>query len=201
VSKGSDVRRSDHPISTLFLDRWSPRAMTGEPISEEELMRLFEAARWAPSASNTQPWRMLYARRDTAHWPLFFDLLVERNQLWCRNAAALVLFVSETINARTGRPMPTPSYDTGAAWASFALQGVMNGLVVHGMRGFDAARARDTLRVPEGVEVEAMAAVGRPGRTEDLPDVFHAGETPNSRRPLAQTVCEGPFAFTPDDTR
>ena len=199
--KGSDIRQPDHPIATLFLDRWSPRAMSGEPVTGEELMRLFEAARWAPSASNTQPWRMLYAHRDTAHWPLFFDLLVERNQLWCRNAAVLVLFVSKRTNVKTGKPMLTHTYDTGAAWACFALQGVMNGLVIHGMRGFDAARARETLGLPEDFDVEAMAAVGRPGRTEDLPDLFHAGETPNSRRPLAETVCEGPFAFAADDPR
>ena len=193
--KGSDVRVPDHPVSPLFLDRWSSRAMSGEPLGIEELMRLFEAARWAPSASNVQPWRMLYARRDTPHWPLFFGLLNERNQLWCRNAAALVLFVSRTINEKSGRPHATHSYDTGAAWMQFALQGTMNGLIVHGMRGFDAARARDVLQVPEEFHVDAMAAVGRPGRTEDLPETFHAGETPNGRRPLSETVCEGPFSL------
>ena len=86
VIKGSDVRTADHPIDPLFLDRWSPRAMSGEPIEKEELLTLFEAARWAPSSGNSQPWRFLYARRDTGHWPLFFDLLVDANKVWCQGA-------------------------------------------------------------------------------------------------------------------
>ena len=86
--KGSEKRKADHPIDKLFLDRWSPRAMTGETVSDNDLMSLFEAARWAPSSYNHQPWRMLYARRDSEHWPLFFDLLVEFNQSWAKNAGA-----------------------------------------------------------------------------------------------------------------
>ena len=124
---------------------------------------LFEAARWAPSAGNTHPWRILYAHRDSEHWPLFFDLLVERNQVWCRNAAALLLFISRTTNEQTGRPLITHSYDTGAAWENLALQGTLNGLVVHGMAGFDYARAKTTLNIPDDFHVEAMAAVGRAG--------------------------------------
>jgi nitroreductase len=86
--RGRDHRKADHAVDDLFVDRWSPRAMSGEPLSQAELSVLFEAARWAPSAGNTHPWRILYAHRDTEQWPLFFDLLVERNQVWCRNAAA-----------------------------------------------------------------------------------------------------------------
>jgi nitroreductase len=193
VVKGSEVRVADHAIDPLFLDRWSPRAMSGDPVTTAQLMQLFEAARWAPSAGNAQPWRMLYAHRDTASWPLFFDLLVERNQLWCRRAAALVLFVSRTVNERTGRPHPTHSYDAGAAWASFALQGTRAGLVVHGMRGFDVTRARSVLGVPDVFAIDAMAAVGWPGSTEELPETFHPQESPNGRRPLTETVFEGAF--------
>src|SRR5262245_31699811 len=87
IAKGSSVRRPDFPIDSLFVDRWSPRAMSGEAIDEADLRVLFEAARWAPSAGNTHPWRILYARRDTEHWPVFFDLLVERNKVWCVRAA------------------------------------------------------------------------------------------------------------------
>ena len=91
--KRSDVRKADHDIEPLLLDRWSPRAMSGEEISEEELMRLFEAARWAPSSFNAQQWRALYARRGTQHWQIFFDLLVDANKAWAKNAAALVVFI------------------------------------------------------------------------------------------------------------
>ena len=167
--------------------------MSGDPIDPAELMQLFEAARWAPSAANVQPWRMLYARRDTPQWPLFFDLLVESNQVWCRNAAALVLFISRTINERTGKPAITNSFVTGAAWENFALQGAINGLVVHGMQGFDYERARKTLSIPDDFRVEAMGAVGRPGRIDDLPEPLRSREVPNARRPLKELVFEGPF--------
>lgn len=193
ILRGSEVRRADHPIDTLFLDRWSPRAMTGEPIDEAELLTLFEAARWAPSSGNSQPWRFLYARRDTEHWPVFFDLLAEGNRTWCHRAAALIVFISRTTREETGRPLVTHSYDTGAAWMSLALQGWMRGLVVHGMAGFDYARAKTTLHVPDDFSVEAMAAVGRPGPKEDLPPQHLQREFPSTRRPIAELVCAGPY--------
>jgi nitroreductase len=87
--KGSEIRKADHEIEPFLLDRWSPRAMSGEEISQEELMRLFEAARWAPSSFNAQQWRALYARRGTEHWQTFFDLLVDANKAWAKNAAVL----------------------------------------------------------------------------------------------------------------
>ena len=193
--KGSDVRKADYPIDKLFLDRWSPRAMTGEAVSEDELMTLFEAARWAPSSYNNQPWRILYARRDTENWDVFFDLLVEFNQSWAGTAGALLVFISKTTFDRNGEPSITHSYDTGAAWGSLALQGWLKGLVVHGMEGFDYERARKELNIPEDFQVEAMAAVGRPGKPEDLPPELRERESPSERRKLDQTICEGKFCF------
>jgi len=191
---GSEKRQPDHPVERIFVDRWSPRAMSGEELSDEELMTLFEAARWAPSSMNNQPWRMLYAPRSSRHWPLFFDLLVESNQVWCARAAALVVVISKT-TFENGKPCRTHSYDSGAAWMSLALQGSLLGLVVHGMQGFDYDRARIDLGIPEEFQVEAMAAIGRPGRMEDLPEQLQARETPNNRRTLAQSVCAGPFTL------
>jgi nitroreductase len=193
VTKGSDVRTADHPIDRLFLDRWSPRAMSGEAIDEPVLLTLFEAARWAPSSGNSQSWRFLYARRDTPHWPLFFDLLVEANQEWCRNAAALVVFISRTTQEKTGRVLVTHAYDTGSAWMSLALQGWLKGLVVHGMAGFDYARARTSLNIPDAWAVNAMAAIGLPGRVEDLPERQRLRESPGTRRPLSESITEGPL--------
>jgi len=191
--KGSDKRQADHPIDTLFLDRWSPRAMSGEEIPEAELLVLFEAARWAPSSYNNQPWRILYARRGSEQWPLFFDLLVETNRVWAENAAALLLFISKTTFDHNGKPYPTHSYDTGAAWQNLALQGYLKGYVVHGMQGFDYERARVVLEIPDGFRVEAMAAVGQPGAMDALPEALRKRETPNDRRKLEQTICEGAF--------
>jgi nitroreductase len=191
---GSERRHADHPVENLFVDRWSPRAMSGGEISSEELLTLFEAARWSPSSMNNQPWRMLYAPRSSCHWPLFFDLLAEGNRVWCAGAAALVVVISKTA-FENGKPCRTHSYDSGAAWMSLALQGSLMGLVVHGMQGFDYDRARIDLDIPEGYQVEAMAAIGRPGRREDLPEQLQARETPSDRRPLSQSVCEGPFSL------
>ena len=167
--KGSEKRKAGYPIDLLFLDRWSPRAMSGEEIAEEELLSLFEAARWAPSSYNNQPWRILYARRNTIHWPLFFDLLVDFNKTWVKKAAALVVFISKTTFDHNGEPSVTHSFDTGAAWQNFALQATLKDLVVHGMEGFDYDKARTVLKIPPDFHVEAMAAIARPGNKQDLP--------------------------------
>lgn len=193
--KGSEKRVADHAIDSLFLDRWSPRAMTGEPIAQEELLTLFEAARWAPSSYNYQPWRFLFARRDTEHWQTFFDLMGEFNQSWTKTAAVLVVFISRTHFDFNGEPAPTHSFDTGAAWENLALQGGLKGLVVHGMQGFDYERARIALNVPEGFQVEAMCAIGKPAEPGTLSEDLQAKEAPSDRRPLEQTICEGPFCF------
>lgn len=192
--KGSEKRQPNHPIDRVFVDRWSPRAMSGEEVSNEELLTLFEAARWAPSSMNNQPWRVLYATRTSSHWPLFFDLLVDSNKVWCANAAALLVVISKT-TFESGKPCRTHSYDSGAAWMSLALQGSLLGLVVHGMQGFDYDRARTVLNIPDEYQLEAMAAIGRPGRIDDLPEPLRLRETPNERRTLAQSICEGPFSL------
>jgi nitroreductase len=193
--RGSEKRTADYPIDNLFLDRWSPRAMTGEAIPKETLMPLFEAARWAPSSYNGQPWRFLYAHRDTEHWKLFFDLLGDFNQNWAKNAAVLVLFISRTHFDFNGEPSVTHSFDTGAAWDNLALQGWLRGLVVHGMQGFDYERARTALNIPEEFQVEAMCAIGRPADPATLPAELREKEAPSDRRKLPQIICEGPFCF------
>ena len=158
-------------------------------------MRLFEAARWAPSSFNAQQWRALYARRGTEYWQAFFDLLVDANKIWAKNAFVLVVFISRKRFEHDTEPSVTHSYDTGAAWQNFALQGFRQGLVVHGMEGFDYERARAQLRIPDEFQVEAMAVVGKPGAKELLPEKLQKRETPNDRRKLSQSICEGPFRF------
>jgi len=195
MRKGSEVRTADHPIDSLFLDRWSPRSMTGEPLDDGELNVLLEAARWAPSSFNNQPWRILYARRDSEYWTLFLGLLVEGNRVWAQGAAALLLFISKTTFDHNGRPARTHSFDTGAAWENLALQATLRGIAAHGMQGFDYDRARTDLGIPDEYEVEAMIAVGRPGPPDALPDKLRAAESPNARRPLAETAAEGTFAW------
>lgn len=188
-------RQPDHPIEPLFLKRWSPRAMTGEAVTQDEVNRLLEAARWAPSTYNEQEWRFLYAHRDTPHWTMFFELLVEGNQVWCKNAGALFVVASHKVFALNGKPNPVHTFDSGSAFENFALQGTSMGLVVHGMMGFDRDKARRDLKIPEDYEVEAMIAVGRYGDHDKLPEELQAREVMSGRKPIAEISCQGPFAF------
>jgi len=193
----ANERTADHPIEPLFLERWSPRAFTGETIPEAELMTLFEAARWAPSSYNSQPWRFLYARRDTPHWEKFLGLLNPFNQSWAKAAGALVVLVSKTHMLPPGAANEIPSHshslDAGAAWAQFALQAARSGWQAHGMVGFDIPAATTQLNVPDGYRVEAAIAVGRKGDKSILPEGLQAREMPSSRNPLAQMALEGGF--------
>ena len=188
----ADFRSADHDIDPIFLNRWSPRAMSGEEMSEEELKPLFEAARWAPSSKNNQPWRFLYARRNTPNWELFHNLVEEYNQRWAHRAAVLIVVVSKS-TFDDGEPMRTHIFDTGAAWANLALQGAKNGLVVHGMQGFHYDEARTALNVPDDFTVEAMVAIGRPGNREDLSEYNAGREKPSPRKPIVEIALEGGF--------
>jgi nitroreductase len=189
----SKYRKSEHSVGPLFINRWSPRAMSGEEVAPDELMSLFEAARWAPSSFNNQPWRFLFARRGTEHWEAFAGLLTDSNKVWARQAAALIVVLSKTTFDHNGKPARTHSFDAGAAWENLALQGTAMGFVVHGMQGFSYRRAREELQVPEEYEVEAMIAVGRPGEKEDLPEELRQREYPSPRKKLEEIVFEGPF--------
>lgn len=187
------TRKADYPIDDLFLRRFSPRAMSGAPLAKDELMRLFEAAHWAPSSGNSQPWRFVYALAGTPHFERLYGLLADGNKPWCVRAGALVVVCSRT-QADTGRSLRTHSLDTGAAWMSFALQGTLQGLVVHGMEGFDYDRARVELELPQGFAVEMMIAVGHPGLIEDLPERYRAREAPSDRLPVASLLYEGKYS-------
>ena len=183
-------RVADHPIDRLFLDRYSPRAMTGAEMPVEDLMTLFEAARWAPSSGNGQPWRFLYARRGTPAWETFLGLLAPGNKIWAHRAAVLVVVISRTVRDN-GLQALTHSFDTGSAWMSLALQARLMGVVAHGMEGYDKARAVRELGIPNDHVPEAMIAIGYYGKPEELPEEKKAGETPSTRKPLAELVFEG----------
>ncbi len=169
--------------------------MSGESLSEDEMLTLFEAARWAPSTYNEQEWRFLYARRDTPHWNEFFDLLVEGNKTWCHRAAVLVVVLAHKIFAKNAQPNPVHLFDCGAAWENLALQATAMDLVAHGMQGFDYEKARTVLKVPGDYAVAAMFALGRPGDIGDLPLELREREKPSDRRPVRESLCEGPFSF------
>ncbi len=196
VNKKNDLleyRKPSYPINSLILERWSPRAMTGEPISDEEIMSLFEAARWAPSSYNNQPWRFIYAKHHTPSWPVFFDLLVDFNKQWCKNAAVLVIVVTKKTYDYNGKPSRTASFDTGAAWENLALEATSKGLVAHGMEGFDERKAAKMLDLPSDHEVQMMIAIGKRGKKELLTKDLQDKEVPSDRKPLSAIVMEGKF--------
>ena len=188
-------RSADHPIQPIFLQRWSPRAMSGESISDGELLTLFEAARWAPSTYNEQEWRFLYARRDTPHWHIFFDLLMLANQTWCVNATVLIVVLSKKTFTHNGKPNPVHTFDAGASFENLALQGTAMGLIVHGMAGFDRDKSRTDLKVPDDFDVEAMIAIGRPGDPSTLPKELAEREVPSGRKKIEEIAREGLFSF------
>ena len=188
-------RTADHPIEKLFLERWSPRAFTGAPMDHETLLTIFEAARWAPSSYNSQPWRYVYALRDTPAWAGFLALLVEGNQAWAKNAAALIVAVSKSTMSPRGEEMPSHShsYDAGAGWQNLALQATALGWHAHGMVGFDMVRAAAELHIPEGYRVESAIAIGKRGDKAMLPEHYQGMETPNGRNPVSSFAFEGSF--------
>jgi nitroreductase len=194
----ANPRVADHPIDQLYLDRWSPRAFTGESIPDAALHTMFEAARWAPSSYNSQPWRFLYAKRDTPHWDKFLGLLNEFNQSWAKNAGVLVILVSKVLMEAppgSGKFVPSHSHslDAGAAWAYLALEAQRLGWAAHGMAGFDIARATAELAVPENHRVETAIAIGKRGDRASLPEALAAREIPNTRNPQKDFVFEGGF--------
>lgn len=193
----SRTRAPEYPADRIFADRWSPRGFTQEHVPERVLNTFFEAARWAPSAFNSQPWRFLYVLRNEPEFEAFLTPLIEFNQGWARHAAALVYLLSRKHFSPQGKTEPqlsrTHSFDSGAAWANFANQATVAGWVAHGMSGFDLDKARAMLRVPECFAVEIAIAVGRKGDGAHLPPVLLQREQPSGRSTVGDLVARGLF--------
>jgi nitroreductase len=188
-------RKADFEIDPLFLNRWSPRSFTGEEIPDTILHSVFEAARWAPSGSNLQPWRFLYSKRGSSSWGKFLGLLNPNNQRWAEKASVLILFVSKKTTTRNGEVVPSKShsFDTGAAWQNLSLQAILKGWHTHGIGGFDREKARVELKVPDDFQVEAVVAIGKQGEKSALAPELQEKETPNNRLPLKDLIFEGGF--------
>lgn len=173
---------NDHPIHDLLRRRWSPRAFSSRPIPAESIRSLLEAARWAPSSFNAQPWRFLIATRDDE--PAFermLDCLVEGNQAWARHAPLLMLTVAR-LAFDDGKPNRHALHDVGQAAAHLTVQAMALGLFVHQMAGIQADKIRETYGVQEGHEPVTAIAVGYPGDAGDLPDRLREREHAERRR-------------------
>ena len=187
------TRSTTYDINDLIVNRWSPRSFLPEELSDKTLFSLFEAARWAPSSSNGQPWRFIFAKRNSQHWNGLFNLLVDFNKQWCANASVLVVVLAKKTFEHNGQPIATRQFDAGAAWENLALQAVSQGLITHGMAGFDYEKARKDLAVPDDYEVVAMIAIGKVGPKEKLSPELQTREVPSTRKPLSELVMEGKF--------
>ncbi len=184
-------RIPEYPVHELLLNRWSPRAMSGEPVSHNELMSLFEAAKWAPSSYNNQPWRFIYVTKDMEQWQQFFDLLDPFNENWAGPAWALIVVLSRKNFEYNDEPSKTCSYDVGAACQNLALQGHASNLVIHAIEGFDYDKARSELSISDEYNIEVMFSVGKPGKVEDLPESLQKREIYSDRKKLQELVFKG----------
>ena len=187
-----EQRQAEHEIDPIFLNRWSPRAFSPRPVEDEVLLSALEAARWAPSSNNEQPWRFIIARSE-ADRAKFLEFLAPGNQRWAKDAPVLLVIISKKAFVESGQPNKTHQFDAGTASGFLHLQARQNGLYVHGMAGFDTDRARTALDVPDGFDIMAVFALGYRGETSQLPPDLQAREIPSTRRPLADSLMEGGF--------
>jgi len=182
----TNQRKAEAKIYDMFLERWSPRAFLPDPIAADDIQSLFEAARWAPSCFNEQPWLFLYAHSDDAR-KRFLSLLTEKNQKWAANAPLLIFLLTTRAFKLSGKKNRHAPLDAGAAWVSLAFQARKLGLFAHAMAGFDEKKSYGVLGVSEAeYEVMAAIAVGKLGDPAQLAEDFRSKEFPNSRKPLRE---------------
>ena len=185
--------KTEHPVHTIIQNRWSPRAFSEKPVSHDALRSLFEAARWAPSSSNEQPWAFLVATKDQPeNFAKVLGTLVEFNQSWAKNAAVLGIAVSELEFAKNHQPNRNAFYDTGAAMAYLSMEATARELFVHQMAGFDPLKAAEVFHIPKGWEAISAFAIGHAGHSNSLAEPLRTRElAPRSRKPLAEFVLSG----------
>lgn len=181
-----------HQVHELIQHRWSPRAFSDKPIPADVLRSLFEAARWAPSSNNEQPWAFLVTTADDKeNHAKMLSTLVEFNQAWARHAPVLAIAVSEMAFAKTGKPNRNAFYDTGAAVADLSLEATSRGLFVHQMAGFDPLKAIEVFEIPNGWEPIAAFTIGYPGDADSLPETLRQREHAPRERKLLETFVMG----------
>lgn len=180
-------------IHEYISSRRSHLAFADRPVEPEKIASLFEAARWAPSSFNEQPWRFIYAeKRSPAEFQNMLDCLVPENRIWAKNAPLMVVSMATLNFTRNGKANKYAYHDVGLAVGNLLTQATSMGLVVHQMGGYSVEKARENLLIPEGFDPVAMIAVGYPGSYRDLPEELQVRELqPRTRRPLPETVQKG----------
>ncbi len=191
---------TQYPIHPLLAERWSPRAFSDRPIPADVQGSLLEAARWAPSSSNEQPWRfILVQRKDEVAHSRIVETLSSNNRIWASRAPLLIVGVASMLRSSSGRPNGHAWYDLGQSVAHLSIQATAAGLYLHQMGGFDKEQARVALEIPENYEPAVVIAVGYLGDVSELPEDLQARErNPRSRRPLPESVFNGKWGEAAD---
>jgi nitroreductase len=189
---------TDAPVHELIQNRWSPRAFSEQPVQPEILRSLFEAARWAPSSNNEQPWAYLVATKaDAENFAKMLGVLVEFNAGWAKQAPVLALSVAHLKTNRDGKPNRVALHDVGTASAQLTFEANTRGLLVHQMAGFDADKARQTFAIPQDWDPVAAMAIGYPGNPATLPEKLRERElAPRTRKPTREFVMTGGWGHT-----
>ena len=187
---------TDVSLNQIIRNRWSPRAFAEKTIAPDVLRSLFEAARWAPSSNNEQPWVYIVATKDDAeNFAKMVSVLVEFNQNWAKHAAALALSVAHKNWNKDGKPNRHALHDVGSATAQLTFEANSRGIFVHQMAGFDVAKAHETFAIPQDWEPVAMIAMGYPGDPASLPGPLRDRELgPRNRKPLRDFVMTGAWS-------
>ncbi|WP_404454145.1 nitroreductase family protein [Oceanobacillus kapialis] len=188
----NQFRKASYSIDPIYIKRWSPRAFSDQKVSQETLNSLFEAARWAPSAANVQPWRFVFAS-DESDKEKFLSFINEGNVAWCKNAPVLIAIISKVKEERFGGNNPAHAFDTGTAWGFLALEAARKGLITHAMGGFNKEKAKDVLAIPDAYQVHAIVALGYQGEKESLEEAYQNREVPSNRNEVESFVSEGTF--------
>lgn len=184
---------TDPRVHELIRQRWSPRAFSDRDVPAQDLRVLFEAAEWAASSFNEQPWRFIVATRaDQPNWQKLLDCLVEANRSWAKNAPVLMLTAAKRAFSPTGKPNYNALHDTGMALANLMLQATFMGLAAHAMAGFDHDKSRAAFSIPDDYDLGAAVAIGYRGDPASLPPRLQAAEiAPRTRNPLTDIVFSG----------
>ncbi|MEY4480399.1 MAG: hypothetical protein RLZZ267_1077 [Bacillota bacterium] len=185
----TQFREPDHDIHPLILDRWSSRSFDKKAIPQDVLHSLFEAARWAPSAMNAQPWKFIVVTSQ-ADMNTFNSFIYDGNLTWCKEASAYALLYSEKFY-ENGDVNRAHSFDAGAASMLLALEAENQGLATHMMGGFDSHKARETLHISEQYDLHVVIAIGYRGNKSKLPEALQQRERPNGRHPIESFVTFG----------
>jgi nitroreductase len=189
---------SDFPVHELIRERWSPRAFSDKPVPPDVLRSIFEAARWAPSSNNEQPWAYIVAiKDDKENFDKMLSVLVEFNAQWARSAPVVALAEAKLNFAKNNAPNRNAQYDTGAASALLSVEATAQGLAVHQMAGFDPEKARQVFGIPPGWEPIAALAIGYPGDPASLPPPLKDRElAPRTRKSIAEFVMARQWGHT-----